>query len=479
MNISPYAALKDYFGYEDFLGRQEEIITRTLADPDNHSLVLMPTGGGKSLCYQIPALCLKGRTLVISPLISLMKDQVDSLKTRGIKAGFINSTLSRDEREKRLESFLYGELKILYLTPERLKQPDFMDRIKRADIDLLAVDEAHCISAWGHDFRPDYSLLGLYREQLGSPRTLALTASATKEVQEDIIRALHLDKENCEIFHQGIRRPNLHIQAEEVIDDDARLENILTLAASNPGSGIVYFSLIKTLEAFSSILDQKGISHLMYHGKLEHGERKRVQNRFMEGHELILATNAFGMGIDKKDIRLIIHAEMPGSVESYYQEIGRAGRDGKKSLCSLIYNQEDLMIHMDFINWSNPEPAFYHKLYLLLEKEMDKLNSLGLDYLKEQLVYKNRFDFRLETALSVLERHEVITGSLHQKNLKLLSSLPAFLTDRDSHEKQISHARMKLLGMVNFFRSEDCRFAFLDDYFSLPRGGDCGNCDRC
>jgi len=235
----PENILKKYFKFPDFRGNQKLIIDRLLSSAKGHSLVIMPTGAGKSLCYQIPALCLEGGTIVISPLIALMQDQVSALKKKNIPAAFINSTVSKKERDKRLDLFVSGKVKLLYVTPERFTKQEFTNSISRANISLLAVDEAHCISAWGHDFRPDYSRISEFRVLLGNPLTIALTATATKEVQEDIVDKLGLSNGDIKIFHQGIKRPNLRLEAEDVIDNDEKINKILSIVKNTEGSGMI------------------------------------------------------------------------------------------------------------------------------------------------------------------------------------------------------------------------------------------------
>ncbi|HMN18519.1 MAG TPA: ATP-dependent DNA helicase RecQ [Ignavibacteriaceae bacterium] len=471
--------LNKYFGFGSFRGLQETIIKRT-TEERKHSLVLMPTGSGKSLCYQIPALYFENKTIVISPLIALMQDQVDALRKKNVPAAFVNSTLSKQEREKRLEDFLNGNIKILYVTPERFRKKDFIEKIKTVKIDLLAVDEAHCISEWGHDFRPDYSRIGEFREILGNPLTIALTATATKDVQEDILVKLNLNKDEVKIFHQGIDRPNLRLEAADVFDDKEKLKEILAALKKYSGSGIIYFSLIKTLEKFSEMIGDRGFEHGIYHGKLEDKQRKQMQRDFLGGKQkLILATNAFGMGIDKADIRLVIHAEVPSSIESYYQEIGRAGRDGKDSLCLLLYNQEDLYTQMEFIKWSNPDADFYFALYNLLQRDTGLINSSGIDLIREQMNFKSKNDFRIETALGMLDRYGVTEGEIEKKNLKVIDELPGILQDEEFLKKKLLNDNKKLLSVVNYFRNENCRRVFISDYFGFPGEKPCGNCDNC
>ncbi len=477
--LNPKETLKKFFNYDSFRGEQEKIIN-TLIQENKHCLVLMPTGAGKSLCYQVPALMFDGGTIVISPLIALMQDQVDALKKKNIPAEFINSTVNPEQRKERLQKFIDGKIKLLYVTPERFRKQEFINEIHKTKIDLLAVDEAHCISEWGHDFRPDYSRIYEFRNLIGNPLTIALTATATPEVQNDIIAKLGFTKNQIKVFHQGIQRPNLRLEAIEVYDEKVSLNKILEVIKNYNGSGIIYFSLIKTLEKYSQKLEDKGIKHKIYHGKLAPSFRKKTQREFIEGKEnLILATNAFGMGIDKPDIRFVIHAEVPSSIEAYYQEIGRAGRDNKPSLCLLIYNPQDLYTQMEFIKWANPDADFYSRIYDLIQTKNEEVNNYGVEFLREELSWKNKYDFRVETALAMLDRYGVTEGYIETKNLTIISELQFELSNDDFLKEKLKKDNLKLLSVVQYFRTEKCRRVFISEYFGFHDEKDCGNCDVC
>lgn len=470
--------LAKHFGHASFRAQQETIIKHVLQH--KHALVIMPTGMGKSLCYQIPALAQEGLTLVISPLIALMKDQVDGLLERGIDAAYINSSLNRNEREARYAAAAAGKYRLLYVTPERFRKPEFAELITQRRVALLAVDEAHCISAWGHDFRPDYTRLREFRKILGEPTTIALTATATPEVQADIIAQLGLTHAQMKIFHEGIARPNLHLGVAEIFGEQKKREHMVKVRSGQHGNGIVYFALIKSLQTMSEALFSQRVPHLRYHGDLDTGERKRVQNRFMSGEgNLVLATNAFGMGIDKDNIRFVLHAETPGSLEAYYQEIGRAGRDGERSDCTLLYDEQDLLIQMEFIRWNNPQAAFYARLYDFLREDLEQVNAYGVEGLKEKLHFKNKHDYRLETALGILDRYGVTEGSLEEKNLAVLDVLPEQLSDDDFLKEKLLREQKKLYALVQYVKTERCRKAFIHEYFGLPSEAFCGACDRC
>ena len=480
--------LKQTFGYDAFRSHQAEIVKAVLAG--ENCQVIMPTGMGKSLCFQVPAIVLAeryqaaasvsgapvhrpGMTLVLSPLIALMKDQVDGLVAKGVRAAFVNSSLKRHERLERYQQIADGMFDLVYVSPERFRKPDFCEIMTKRSVLLLAIDEAHCISEWGHDFRPDYTRVDEIRDELGNPPTIALTATATPAVQADIVKQLGLASDEMRLFHAGIDRPNLRLNVKHVWDDDEKLAAIIEQRQRVSGSSIVYFTLIRKLREFSDRLWAENISHLVYHGDLDRVRRRELQESFMtEPDHLVLATNAFGMGVDKEDIRFVMHCDLPNSLESYYQEIGRAGRDGEDSECVLLYDQRDLATQMEFMKWSNPDVDFYHRVFDFLKNEIEQVNAFGLDWLREQILHRQKHDRRLETVLSMLFRWGVIEGSLTPDiDLAVVDELPFQLRDPAVINAKLKRDQTKLLTMVRYVNHEGDRKAFIHDYFGLRYEG--------
>jgi ATP-dependent DNA helicase RecQ len=371
------------FGWTTFRTGQLEVIAAVLAGRD--CLCIMPTGGGKSLCYQLPALVRPGTTLVISPLIALMKDQVDGLRQRRIPATYINSSLDAHERARRTDAMGRGEYSLVYVAPERLRSSSFLAAIRRTKVALLAIDEAHCISQWGHDFRPDFGRLGTFRRRIGSPQTIALTATATRSVREDITQVLGLDQPAT--FVSGFARDNLALCVQNMGSNTEKDRRILDYLSRQNGSGIIYAATRKACEHVVELI-QSGLSRpvAFYHAGMESDDRKRIQEAFMADEiPWIVATNAFGMGIDKREVRFVVHYNMPGSIEAYYQEAGRAGRDGQPAECLLLHSFQDRFIQEFFIENAYPSRQFVGEVYEYLRTfDLDPI-ELTLQQIKDDL----------------------------------------------------------------------------------------------
>lgn len=392
--------------------------------------------------------------MVISPLIALMKDQVDDARKHGLNATYINSSLSRDQREKAYADLAAGRLKLVYVTPERFRKQEFLDILKNIKVSLMAVDEAHCISEWGHDFRPDYTRMKEIREALGHPPVMALTATATRKVQIDILDKLGLSVGTA-IFNSGFDRPNLDLEIQEVVGLEDKVRAFVYYHHQLPGAKIVYFSLVDTLKKFSMELEKLGMEHLIYHGQLKNDSRKRNQRLFQQQEDpIILATPAFGLGVNKANVRMVVHGEVPGSIEAYYQEVGRAGRDGLPARGVLLYDPDDISIQMDFIKWANPEPSFIRQVYRLIEDNELRVHSEGYEFLREKMHFYHKRDFRIETVIKLFDRWGVLENFHNFREWKLVDDIPDHLLNQDSYEKHLKSQQHKLLEMVELTRDD-------------------------
>ncbi|HUZ61707.1 MAG TPA: ATP-dependent DNA helicase RecQ [Hanamia sp.] len=407
----PKEILKKYWGYNSFRPLQEEIINSILASKD--SVALMPTGGGKSICFQVPSLLNEGLCLVISPLIALMKDQVANLKKKGIPALSIYSGMSFIEVKKTLQNAAYGKFKFLYVSPERLETELFLEYLPTIKLNLIAVDEAHCISQWGYDFRPPYLRISAIREYYPDVPILALTASATLEVQKDICEKLQF-KKGYQSFHQSFERLNLSYSAFEL---SSKQNKLLTILKKVQGSGIVYCKTRKRTKEISELLQINNINADFYHAGLSNETRNKKQEDWINDKtRIIVCTNAFGMGIDKPDVRLVIHYDVPDALENYYQEAGRAGRDGKKSYSVLLYNESELSDLKKKVNIKFPSIEIVRKVYgslcNFLQLPAGSGEGLSYDFDINKFVKNFKLDaFTVNSVLKILEQEELINYS--------------------------------------------------------------------
>lgn len=418
--MSALEVLQKHWGYREFRPSQAEIIASVAAGKD--TLALLPTGGGKSICFQVPALMQEGICIVVSPLIALMKDQVEQLTRRGIKAAAITSALSWPEMDAIFDNCIYGDVKFLYLSPERLKTELAVERVRRMKVNLFAVDEAHCISEWGYDFRPPYLEIAAIRELHPKVPVLALTASATPEVVDDIQEKLDFREKN--VFFQSFERSNL---AYFIDFDDNKLGKALRVMRKNPGTGIIYVRNRKATERLAKVLQSEGVSADFYHAGLPHGQREARQAAWISGQtRVIVATNAFGMGIDKPDVRFVVHLDLPDTLENYYQECGRGGRDGKKSFAIAILTAKDLLDLKAKHEKSFPSREEIKRSYQALASSLKIATGAGKDETYEvdfQLISKT-YDIPVQTLFSsirflekegylALSEFETFTSRLH------------------------------------------------------------------
>jgi len=458
--------LKEVFGYPDFRPGQEEVLTR-LTDRD--VMAVMPTGLGKSLCYVLPAIS-KGRTVVVSPLIALMRDQVQSLKAVGVRATFINSSLTRAAQNGNYVDFIEGRADLLYVAPERFANSKFVDGLRRAGVKLLAIDEAHCLSEWGHDFRPDYLTLGAVREALGRPRTLALTATAEPRVQDDILARLGIP--NAARVVTSVDRPNLRLSVEHVPDLDRRRDRVIQLLTERKGhSGIVYARTRRMVEELAEALTGSGIPAEAYHAGLAMNRRDEVQRRFtVDEAPVIVATNAFGMGIDKPDVRFVIHFNMPGRVEAYYQQAGRGGRDGEPADCVLLYGGHDIAAQRQFIERAHPDEADVRETWVSLVAVQAAGPS---DLSKTEKIDRNSDGFA--ATIAALRA----SGLMDSGSFRLMSANAEASIDMTSIVEHRRYAEDRLAQMVEYAESVGCRREIILRYFGEQPAASCSACDCC
>ena len=449
--------LKIHYGFGSFRPGQERVIDNILAGKS--TVVIMPTGGGKSLCFQLPALVLEGVTIVVSPLIALMKDQVDSLVKIGIPATFINSSISLAETSERLESVKQGKYKLLYIAPERFYNLEFMRALSNIKVSLFAIDEAHCISQWGHDFRPSYMKLKDAINNLDNPVVIALTATATSEVRDDIIKQLNL--KNPELVITGFSRPNLQFGVIKANDAQKSQLIIDAVQSANNGNGIIYAGTRSRVENITQILLENNVEAASYHAGMDAEDRKWVQENFMSGKaKVIVATNAFGLGIDKPDIRFVVHYDMPGTIEAYYQEAGRAGRDGKKSFCLMFCGTRDRYLQEFFIKGDNPPPEVILELYNILiqypsTSEGKESNSILITYAElAKMLSDSAPEMAIGTALKILEREGYISRSREKSGKAYLKLTSDFTTALNSLGKRAKTQRQILDKLYQRFEKD-------------------------
>ncbi|MEJ5992577.1 RecQ family ATP-dependent DNA helicase [Ramlibacter sp. PS3R-8] len=470
------AVLRDTFGLSRLRTGQSAVIDRVLAGVS--TLAVMPTGAGKSLCYQLPALLLEGRTVVVSPLIALMKDQCESLRDLGIQAVQVNSAIDGEEAKAAEAAVVDGSAKIIMTTPERLAEPAFLEKLLAHPVSLLAVDEAHCISHWGHDFRPAFLEIGQLVTRLGRPVVLGLTATATDEIAQDICAQLGIPAGG--IVNTSAYRPNLDLRVVPVATEADKPAQVLKAVRATQGSGIVYAATIKAAQAVFEALRAADESVALYHGKLPAAERAATQEAFMAGEiRVMVATNAFGLGIDKPDIRFVLHYQLPATLEAYYQEAGRAGRDGEVARCTLLFLRGDKAIQQFFMAGRYPGEEDARAIVQALQDDPVEAGTWTLPLLQARI---GRPKSKLQVALGLLRKDKLVTqapdGSLR---LAAQAASPTRMRElTQGYGKKRDLDREALERMVFYAQTGQCRWHVLLEHLEGEGAPErCDHCDNC
>jgi ATP-dependent DNA helicase RecQ len=468
---------KRRFGIKHYRAGQRKLIQAVLEG--RNTLGILPTGGGKSLCYQLPALFLPRAVLVVSPLISLMQDQQEKLLERNIPAVELNSTLNSSEEQENIKTIQSRQVELIYVTPERLENTEYLNILKKGGVSLVVVDEAHCVSQWGHDFRPAYLSLRNAIRELGRPAVLALTATATDEVEADILK--QLDIPDAEVISIGIERNNLAFEVVRTVNEDVKRDRLKEILQEEPGAGgIIYAPTVKQVDALCKWLSDEGFRAGQYHGRMKMPMREANQQAFMANEiDVMVATKAFGLGIDKQNIRFVIHYAVPDSIETYVQETGRAGRDGKPARAILFYRLEDRRVQSYFLGGKYPRREESLALYRTLD-QMPQREDLA-DCSVEQWLAEvtDLTEKRVKVILALLESTGIIQRKPHVSKIRDFNTDEEFAAFLEEYEQRHNGDRQRLDAMMLFGQITTCRMRYLLDYFGEETDSDCGRCDNC